>query len=217
MARDEALPFARGETFYNGNSETGYIAELGAGGINLEGKEFLAEIPAVNQYNSAAVADPSGRQVRVRCCRNRSSINLLPGRIARWATGTTPNAGYPYGTGSDGYYYQVTDPIAGVIDELLPAAGVPPGDLFWLVIKGATNLITPPGGSPSVANSAQVAAVTGTSAVSADAGFAGALNLSGTTLAQFITKVGRAEATLAATVTANSTVFRAVVDIPSVN
>jgi hypothetical protein len=206
MARDESLPFNRGETFYNGN-----IPDLtnGAGGINLEGKEYVAEIAPASRY-SGAVADPSGRTVRVKVVRNRSAINLLPRRIARYAIGT-PNAGFNFGTGVDGYVFQTTDPIAGVVDELLPAAGVPPGDLFYVVTDGPTEVISATTGTISIAAGAQIAATTGTSAVSADAGFAIALNVSSTTVLQLQYKIGRAEANLAATVATNSAIFKSVV------
>lgn len=204
MARDEALPFDRGTTFYGlGNTPD---LSLGAGGINLEGRVYLAE---AQNRPLGSKSDTSGRQIRLRIVRNRSAINLLPKRVVRAAIGLTPNAGYPLYTGTDGYTFQATDPILGVVDEYLPAAGVAPGDLFYVVEEGPTTVITPTTGSFSIAAGALLAPATGTSAVSADAGFVSVLNTSATTALQLETYVGRAEANLAAAVTAVSTPFAA--------
>lgn len=212
MARDESAPFARGETFYGLGGAVDPL--LGPGGINLEGKTFLLETPAINQYGAGPItADPAGRKVWVRVVRNRSAINLLPRRVVRHAIGT-PAVGTGLGTGVDGYVYQVTDYPAGVVDEFLPAAGVPPGDLFYVVTNGPTQVISATTGSISIAAGAQIAATTGTSAVSADAGFVIAMNESTTTVAQYQEKVGRAEANLAATITVTSTIVPCVVNIP---
>jgi len=210
MGRTESLPFDRGTTFYGlGNTPD---LSLGAGGINLEGRIHLAE---VQNRKLGSKNDTSGRFVTLRVARNRSAINLLPGRLVRHAIGT-PAAGYPLGTGTDGYVYQTTDPIFGVVDDQLPAAGVPPGDLFYVVIDGPTTVISPTTGSFTIAAGAILAAATGTSAVSADAGFVSVLNTSSTTVAQLETRVGRAEANLAASVTAVSTPYQAVVHCPLV-
>lgn len=204
MGRLESLPFDRGTTFYGlGNTPD---LSLGAGGINIEGREYLAE---VQNRPLGSKNDTSGRFVRLRVVRNRSAINLLPKRLVRDAVGT-PAAGYPLHTGTDGYVWQATDPILGVVDEYLPSAGVKPGDLFYVVIDGPTSFISVTTGTPSIAAGAILAAATGTSAVSADAGFVTTMNLSSTTTAQLITRVGRAEANLAATVTTTSTVFQGV-------
>ena len=209
MARDEDLPFNRGETYY-GLGTTPDLS-FGPGGINLEGKEYLAEVNPQSSYSPQS--DTSGRKVRVRITRNRSAIYLLPRRIARNSIGTA-SAGYPLGTGVDGYVYQTSDLPAGVIDEFLPPQGVAPGDLFYLVIEGPTQVITATSGTISIAAAAQIAAQTGTSATSSDSGFVTALNQTSTTVAQFQQKLGRAEGNLAATVVANSAIMAAVVKIP---
>src|SRR4051794_5355755 len=116
MARDEAAPFARGETYYNG----GTIDQSDLGGANLEGKEYVFE---VNAPDDPTKSDPSGRPVRVRVVRNKSGQNLKPARIAVF------KAADPYETQVDGYAFAVSDRPAGVIDEFLPSAGVPDGDL----------------------------------------------------------------------------------------
>jgi hypothetical protein len=131
MARDEAPPFARGETYYNDPTVAANAANdpLGLGGVNLEGKEFVFE---VNAPDDPAGSDTSGRLVRVRVVRNVSGQALKGGRIAVF------KAGDPYETQVDGYAFAVGDRPAGVIDEFLPAAGVPNNDLFYLVVDGPT-------------------------------------------------------------------------------
>ena len=94
MARDET-PLARGETYYNGET----IDSNNLGGVNLEGKEFVFEVNAPDDY---AATDPSGRQVRVKVVRNRSGVNLKPARIAHF------NPADPYECSVDGYCYGVS-------------------------------------------------------------------------------------------------------------
>lgn len=210
MSRDETLPFDRGTTFYG----LGNIPDLslGAGGINLEGKEYVAEVQNRN-IRLGFQNDTSGRRLTLRVVRNRSAIALLPKRLVRAALGAA-NANYVLGTGTDGYVFQASDPILGVVDDQLPPAGVPPGDLFYVVVEGPVQVISPTTGSFSIASGAILAAATGTSAVSADAGFVSLLNTSSTTVAQLETRVGRAEANLAAPVTAISTPYAAVISRP---
>src|SRR5690348_2512841 len=67
MARDEAPPFQRGETFYNG----GTIDPNDLGGVNLEGKEFEFEDDQRG----------TGHRIRVRVVRNVSAGPILPKRL----------------------------------------------------------------------------------------------------------------------------------------
>lgn len=143
MARDEAPPFARGETYYNGQP-IDQADPQGLGGVNLEGKEFTFEPNSQDQMATyPAASDPNGRPIRVRVVRNRSGVNMKPARVIHYDAGGTftfNNATvgpFNYETGIDGYCYQgVTDRPAGTVDEFLPAAGVPPWDLFYIVIDG---------------------------------------------------------------------------------
>ena len=138
MARDEAPPFARGETYYNGET----IDANNLGGVNLEGKEFLFE---VNAPDDPSGTDPSGRLVRCRVVRNVSGQALKPARIAVF------KAADPYEAQVDGYAFAVGDRPAGVIDEFLPAAGVPNNDLFYLVVEGPTKVTQPNTGNSNLA------------------------------------------------------------------
>jgi hypothetical protein len=180
MARDEAPPFARGETFYNG----GTIDTTNLGGPNLEGKEYTFEVNAPDGY---AQNDPSGRRIRVKVVRNTSGQNLLPKRLARFA------ATSPHGCYVDGYVSApATEAIAGVIDEFLPAAGVVNNDLFYVVIEGPTTVQSVASGLSNIAIGDRVEAASGTSATSSDAGrinkYAGS-----PTAADVVAIVGRAD------------------------
>ncbi len=130
MARDEAPAFERGETYNNG----GTIDLVNVGGVNLEGKEYLFE---VNPPDDPTQSDTSGRSVRVKVVRNVSGVALKPGRLARFSAASTA----PYETQVDGYATVLTDRPAGVIDEFLPAAGVPANDLFYIVVSGPTKVV----------------------------------------------------------------------------
>jgi hypothetical protein len=149
MARDEAPPFARGETWYNlGSSGSIDLADpLGLGGVNLEGREYLFEVNSQDQGTGyPAGQDPSGRQIRVKVVRNRSGVNLKPGRIAHFLASSS----YPYESAVDGYTFALGDRPAGIVDEFLPAGGVIPNDLFYIVLDGPTK-VTQPASPTSVA------------------------------------------------------------------
>jgi hypothetical protein len=157
MARDETPPFARGETYYNGETIDGN----NLGGVNLEGKEYVFEVNAPDDY---AASDPSGRPVRVKVVRNRSGINLKPARIAHF------NPADPYECSVDGYCYGVSQRPAGVIDEFLPPAGVPPLDLFYLVTEGPTKVTQLSANADVLAIGDRLVPGLGTSATNNDAG-----------------------------------------------
>lgn len=137
MSRDDAPPFARGETYFNDPTAAANANNdpLGLGGVNLEGKEFVFEPDnnsSTNGVYGVLAPDPSGRGVRVRVVRNVSGVNLKPCRLAHYKLSD------PIETKVDGYTFALGDRLAGVIDEYLPAAGVPSNDLFYIVIDGPT-------------------------------------------------------------------------------
>lgn len=142
MSRDEASPFARGETYANGNAEilAAATGPYGLGGINLEGKEYVFEPNSQDQSTlySQLGSDPAGRPIRCKVVRNVSGVALKPGRIAHFQASTLT----PYETRVDGYTILESDRPAGIIDEQLPAAGVPDQDLFYIVIDGPTKIST---------------------------------------------------------------------------
>jgi hypothetical protein len=184
MARDEAPPFARGETYFNDPTAAANAPNdpLGLGGINLEGKEFVFEpdSPAAESSNPALGNDPSGRLVRVKVVRNVSPVNLKPARIAHFQAAST--AGLVYETRIDGYCFAAGDRPAGVIDEYLPAAGVPPNDLFYVVIDGPTSVTNQTAAPVTTAiGSRIVPAVTGATAGDDLAGRVALQDLTGAT------------------------------------
>ena len=131
MARNENPPFARGSTYYNGET----IDSANLGGLNLEGAEWVFE-----DVHPTTGVERTDRPVRCRCVRNTSTIALLPKRLARFETGALE-----FGARCDGYAIATAalTPEAGYpIDEYLPAAGVVVNDLFWIVVEGPAEVTT---------------------------------------------------------------------------
>ena len=207
MARDEAAPFARGETYANGNLEilNAATGPYGLGGINLEGTEFLFEPNADGQGGTSyglLGPDPNGRPIRVKVVRNVSGQALKSKRLVRYQLGT---AGVNLETRVDGYTFAVGDVPAGLVDEFLPAAGVPDQDLFYLVIDGPTIGTSMATGTPAIAHGDILVPGAGTSKTTNDGGRLDSQAISGTaaTLANNIqNKVGRSDSI--ASVTTNT-------------
>jgi hypothetical protein len=198
MARDEAAPFARGETFANGNLEilNAATSALGLGGVNLEGKEFVFEPNADGQGGASfglLGPDPNGRPIRVRVVRNVSGVHLKPKRLVKYQTGT---AGINLETRVDGYTFAVGDVPAGFVDEFLPAAGVPDQDLFYIIVGGTgigTSMAT---GTPALTSGCFLVPGAGTSATNDDAGRVELQSLAGATTvlgANLQNRIGRAD------------------------
>lgn len=197
MARDEAPPFARGETYANGNAEILLAASgpFGLGGINLEGKEFVFEPNADATTGSYGLLgpDPNGRPIRVKVVRNVSGVNLKPKRLVKFQTGT---ANINLETRVDGYTFAVGDVPAGIVDEFLPAAGVPDQDLFYIVVEGPSIGVSMATGTPALTTGAFVVPGAGTSKTNDDAGRLELQSLAGATTvlgANLQNRVGRAD------------------------
>ena len=155
MARDEALPFDEGETFYNG----GPIDTTNLGGVNYEGMEFkvLDKVRGSGLYKT------------LRVVRNSGTVNLFPSRLAAYDPayfGLRCNAE----TNVEGQY------AAGAVDELLPSAGVVPNDLFYIVVQGPALLSTPAAGITAAVGD-NLVAITAAGTTSADAGKVDAVSL----------------------------------------
>jgi hypothetical protein len=183
MARDEALPFNRGETFYNGGTIDA-TDNTTLGGVNLEGQEFVV----------ADTIRGTGLPITLRVVRNSGTLALLPKQLVRF----DPAAG-KFGVRCDqntvldgGYGYPV--------DELLPAAGVPSNDLFYIVVKGPALCKSPFGAGVTVAIGDNLVALTAAASTSNDAGkvteLAFALSANTTTETEIINKVGKAMSAL---------------------
>jgi hypothetical protein len=177
----EDLPFSRGATFFNGETipSTLVTGDQG-GGFNLEGKEYVHE----------DVTYGTGFYVRVRAVRNSSAHNILPGQLVDLSATTN-------------YYSQTVKPGTNVLsqtttantysfpaDEFLPAAGVPPGDVFWIVVSGPCQVKTTTGGTPTLSVFQKVEACSATSYSSVDAGCVDGIT-SGASALLFSNAVGR--------------------------
>ncbi len=109
----ENMPFLRGFT---------YGAADNTVALQYEGKEYLHEDMTYG----------TGMNVRVRVCRNNSGGVLAPKRAVKFNL----TAGKPWSDVAG--YSTITAERSGVIDEYLPPAGVPSGDLFYVVVEGPT-------------------------------------------------------------------------------
>jgi hypothetical protein len=147
MARDDAPPFERGATWYNGMT----IDTNDLGGVSMEGKEFEFED---DLYGTA-------HKVRVRVVRNSAAFNLKPKRLVTFDTAY-------YGRRCNGFA-AVDAAYCFPVDEKLPAAGVVPNDLFYIVISGPALCKTPNAGV-ALAVGAKVVALTAASTNDADSG-----------------------------------------------
>lgn len=80
------------------------------------------------------------RSNRVKTCiavRNASGGALLPKRLVRFAVGTAGTAVF---SAVDGYAAVANNEAVGVVDEHLPASGVASNDVFWVTVKGPTEV-----------------------------------------------------------------------------
>ena len=199
MSRDENPYFARGTTWYNGNA----IDTTKYDGVYLEGKDFVFEDvdPRDQGAPGGSVGQRSGRYVRCRIVRNVSGIALLPSRMVSGQK----TAGV-FRRRVDGYVTTSAGDRLGVVDEYLPAAGVPNGDLFWCVIAGPALVLTDlAGGATNVINVGdRVVGLTAVTSQSTTAGRVYAQDLTGATSVlgnQIQNQIGRA---LSAVTTGNT-------------
>jgi hypothetical protein len=122
----------RGKGYHNTGAT---IAAADYGGAELEGT-----VRSFGDFDIASVGEPAHRRSAgdVVCVlvRNVSGHVLLPKRLVNWA------AGYR-GKRVDGYTCTTGCEIAGVVDEHYSSSGVPIGELFWLCIKGHSEVMSP--------------------------------------------------------------------------
>jgi len=132
MSRDVAPPFPRGE----------YSTQSGAFD-HLVGKEWVFEDLDYTQSasNMGARKHRTGRYVHCRLVKNSAGAALLPKRVVRFKV-----SGTAYGAEVDGYV-RTTAERGYPVDEFLPAAGVPDGGYFWIVVRGPAMVITPLAGT----------------------------------------------------------------------
>jgi hypothetical protein len=182
MARDENPPFARGETFYNGDT----IDATDLGGEHLEGKEWVFE----DVHPETGVVR-TGRSVRCRVVRNTAAIALLPARLASFEASDKE-----YGSRIDGYATTLAAECYP-IDEYLPTTGVVVNDLCYIVVEGPSEVKTNLAGDATNVFSAGSWGVAATAATSGatTAGRVEVQVLTGATAAlanQVMNRIGRA-------------------------
>jgi hypothetical protein len=128
--------FERGKTYYHGTSKT--LSSSYGTSVDYEGT--VRSFPDITVSSGGMKTKNSGRTVTCILVRNTCSSSsgtagkLLPGRLVAWQTGYI-------GRRVNGYTTTDYARVAGVVDEHLPAAGVPQYDLFWLVVKGPTKVV----------------------------------------------------------------------------
>lgn len=122
MSRDNSPPFGRGETYYGGRS----IDTANLEGTELEGitKEFEDL-----DYSAAGAKTPrSNTRVVCRIFRNSTGVAILGKEVCHVSTTNQFRV--------DGKVKTAAEQRPVVVDEFLPSAGCPNGDLFWGVLKG---------------------------------------------------------------------------------
>ena len=149
MGRWSEPPFARGETYFNGDKiDTTDLTNLG--GEILEGRHYVFE-------DSIHL---SGSEVHVKVVRNMSATAVMPGQLllptvtGSYVSVSPEPAGVPPETAGwapgdfIGRVNGTTSAVAQfcyIADEILPGNGVPQYDLFYVVTQGpvAVNLLWP--------------------------------------------------------------------------
>lgn len=157
MARNEAPPFGRGETFFG----TGGTPNANDG-ANLEGKTWVFEDLDFTQ--AGAKPARSNRDVTCMVVRNKTGSALLPKLIAKMKV---DGSGKEFLGQVNGYATTVGDK-GFPIDEFLPAAGVADNDLFWVVVAGPATVTSAASGTTTVAVAGYVIPATGGKVVAQD-------------------------------------------------
>lgn len=147
----DAPPFPRGETLV-GLSDPSTVDTTGL--AQLEGMEWVFPDLSWNTSAGNEVSPArSNRPVRCRVVRNVSGGALLPKRAVKPNTGDA--TGVSYGNQALAHA-ALGDPILGVVDEFLPAAGVPANYMFWCVIDGPSTMTTDATGTTTIASGKEV-------------------------------------------------------------
>lgn len=127
------------------------------------------------------------RSNRLKTCvavRNTSGAALLPKRVVKFDTTTSGPAVFEE---VKGYAAVTNEEFVGVVDEHLPAGGVAANDVFWVTVKGPTEVAVALSGT-DVAVGDRLACVTAVTAGATTAGRVGPSSVSAAT-----TNVGNAE------------------------
>ena len=132
--------FARGQTL--GNTLALYEPTDPNAGVGIIGtlKEFRDENPSTGVLLS-------NRPVMCVAVKNTSGGALLPGRAVKFRA--TPSTGQFSGgllgevdaTATTANALPAANGLIGVVDEYLPAAGVPNNEIFWVVVNGPAAVV----------------------------------------------------------------------------
>ena len=116
-----AIPFGRGETFYAGRT---------IDASSLQGDDFLGITRTFNDINATTRTKNTGLYCVAVLLRNLSGGTLFAKEAIQFS-GTVPAQATSGKTSA-------ANQLFAVVDEYLPAIGVPANDIFWAVVKGPT-------------------------------------------------------------------------------
>jgi hypothetical protein len=116
--------FSRGK--WLGVTQTLYEA------VNGDGSTIVGVRKVFRDENPTTGALNSNRTVECIAVKNSSGAALLPGAVAKFKDAAILSE-------VDGAATTSTA-LMGVVDEYLPAAGVPDGEIFWLVVRGPSTV-----------------------------------------------------------------------------
>jgi hypothetical protein len=121
-------PFPLGQTYYNGATPPTTYTDTT---VSLEGMVRTFE----NRSPGAPITIRHGGQIECVLVRNTSGVALLPSQAVIWQSGYS-------GQRVDGLVCTTAGEVAGIVDDSLPATGVPDDDLFWLMRRGKVLALT---------------------------------------------------------------------------
>jgi len=99
------------------------------------GDNWVGVVKEFTDVNPITGVIRSNRRKVCVAVKNTSAGALLPKRVVRFA-----GTGVALFGAADGYAAVANEELVGVVDEFLPAAGVPVGDVFWLTVEGPTEV-----------------------------------------------------------------------------
>lgn len=143
----------RGKTWHFGKAQALDTTNAYGSTVVEEGQrmDFIDAAPA----SGGVASSRSGRRLTCLLVRNVSGITLEAKRVVTWQAGFR-------GRRVDGYCKANNENVAGVVDDLIGAQGVPNHDLFWLMVEGPALVKTSLAGNAenSFAADARVCALT---------------------------------------------------------
>jgi len=139
-------PFGLGQTLgIIGNNDSYWGLASGAS----YGDQWVGAVKEFTDVNPTNGQVRSNRRKVCIAVRNTSGGALLPKRVVRLAGNGTALFG-----AADGYASVANEPLCGVVDEFLPAAGVAANDVFWVTVDGPSEVAVALSGSDVAVRSA---------------------------------------------------------------